>query len=123
MGIVRRRARRRLLVAGGAAAYGAYRHGKNKGADEQADADAQYQDQQPPQPQQQQQQQQQQYYQAPPAPPAPAPTTGRSDVDELTRLADLHTAGTLTDAEFSAAKAQVSASSGGRRSRTRRRHA
>jgi len=101
MGIVRRRARRRLLVAGGAAAYGAYRHGKNKGADEQADADAQYQDEQPQQPQQPQ------YYQAPPAPPAPAPTTGRSDVDELTRLADLHTAGTLTDAEFSAAKAQV----------------
>jgi hypothetical protein len=94
MGIVRRRARRRLLVAGGAAAYAGYRHGKNKGADEQADSDAQYQDEQ-------------QYAQAPPAPPPPAATSGRSDVDELTRLADLHTAGTLTDAEFSAAKAQI----------------
>ena len=39
-------------------------------------------------------------------PPPPAPSEA-SDVDELQRLADMHTAGTLTDEEFAAEKAKI----------------
>jgi hypothetical protein len=49
--------------------------------------------------------------QAAPAPaPAPAPAADPGGDDTITRLqklADLHTAGALTDEEFAAAKAQV----------------
>lgn len=41
-----------------------------------------------------------------PAPAPPAPPQGDT-VDELKRLAALHDSGTLTDDEFSAAKAQL----------------
>jgi len=43
----------------------------------------------------------------PPAPPAPAATTAGSDIDELQRLAELHTSGALTDDEFATAKAKI----------------
>ena len=43
----------------------------------------------------------------PPAPPPPAPTSGESQADEIQRLAELHTAGALTDEEFAAAKAKA----------------
>jgi hypothetical protein len=47
---------------------------------------------------------------APPAPPpaTPAPAAGGDDtVAQLKQLADLHSAGALTDAEFEAAKAKL----------------
>ena len=88
MGFVRRRARRRtMLVAGGLA----YEAGKNRGGGEDYEAtpqdDSGYQD-------------------VPPAPPPPAPTEP-SETDELQRLAELHDNGTLSDEEFSAAKAKL----------------
>ncbi|MCC5953902.1 MAG: SHOCT domain-containing protein [Acidimicrobiia bacterium] len=44
----------------------------------------------------------------PPPPPAPAPATGGSDVvAELKQLAELHSAGALTDEQFEAAKAKL----------------
>jgi hypothetical protein len=39
--------------------------------------------------------------------PAPAPAQGGSDLDELTKLAQLHEQGILTDEEFAAKKAQI----------------
>lgn len=52
------------------------------------------------------------YYQQPaPPPPAPAPAAPVSGGDDLTaqlqRLADLHSQGILSDAEFAAAKAKL----------------
>lgn len=45
---------------------------------------------------------------AAPAPaPAPAPAGGPAMLDQLNQLADLHRQGTLTDEEFSAAKAKL----------------
>lgn len=46
----------------------------------------------------------------PPAPPQPAPPAaagGNQLTDQLTRLADLHSTGLLTDEEFAAAKARL----------------
>ena len=87
MGMMRRRARRRgMLVAGGLA----YEAGKNRSREEEP----QYAEEP-------------QYEAPPPAPPPPAPTTEATDVDELQRLADLHSAGSLTDEEFQAAKAKI----------------
>ena len=84
MGIVRRRTRRRtMMVAGGMA----YNRGQNQGTADAAQ----------PQPT---------YQEVPPAPPPPAPTE-ESESDEIQHLADLHAAGTLTDDEFSAAKAKL----------------
>lgn len=58
--------------------------------------------------------QQQQYYAPPPEayapPPAPAPAAAPAGSDlnsQLTQLAQLHTAGVLTDEEFSQAKAKL----------------
>jgi predicted flap endonuclease-1-like 5' DNA nuclease len=51
------------------------------------------------------QQEQQQYAQAAPAPVAAAPAG--PDYDELTKLAQLHEQGILTDDEFAAKKAQI----------------
>jgi membrane protease subunit (stomatin/prohibitin family) len=45
---------------------------------------------------------------APAAAPAPAPAAAEDDtITRLQKLAELHTAGALTDEEFAAAKAQV----------------
>jgi hypothetical protein len=49
-------------------------------------------------------------YEQEPAPPqeaAAAPATPAIDYDELQRLGELHTNGTLTDEEFAAAKAKI----------------
>jgi hypothetical protein len=49
--------------------------------------------------------------QSPAGPPpqyvAPSPATTGGEVDELSRLAQMHASGALTDAEFAAAKAQL----------------
>jgi Short C-terminal domain len=52
---------------------------------------------------------QQQAYeqQAAAAPPPPPAASGGSDLDELTKLAQLHEQGILTDEEFAAKKAQI----------------
>ena len=86
MGFVRRRTRRRTMMVAGGMAYAA---GRNRGASEDSEG---YGDE----PQED----------FSPAPPSPAPSAD-SDTDELERLADLHTNGTLTDEEFAAAKAKV----------------
>jgi hypothetical protein len=77
-----------MMVAGGMA----YAAGRRAGGGEDYQEEPQYQEQ----PQQQ----------IPPAPPAPAASTENS-IDELQRLADLHSSGVLTDDEFSAAKAKI----------------
>ncbi len=41
------------------------------------------------------------------APPAPEPPAGSSMIDQLNQLATLHQQGSLTDDEFTAAKAQL----------------
>jgi hypothetical protein len=55
--------------------------------------------------QQQYEEQQQQYAQQAPAPAPAAPADG--GLDELTKLAQLHDQGILTDEEFAAKKAQI----------------
>jgi hypothetical protein len=82
----RRRTRRRAIIAGAAIA-----HHEDKKAGEQQQADDQ-QDQAPAGNGQDQGQ-----YAPPPADPA----------DEIEHLAQLHTSGTLTDEEFTAAKAKI----------------
>jgi hypothetical protein len=85
--------RRRRVLAAGAVAGGAvaYHYGKQRGQEpdegEQAYAPDQGTAYAPP---------------ASTAPPAPP-----SDADELQQLAQLHTSGVLTDAEFTAAKNKV----------------
>jgi hypothetical protein len=83
---VRRRTRRRALVAGAVVAH----HRDAKYADQQADQQA---DDAPPADEDQEQAQ----YAPPPADPA----------DEIEHLAQLHASGALTDEEFTAAKAQA----------------
>jgi len=88
---MRRRVRRRALVAGaavGVAGGAAMAHHANRNAAEQ-EPDDDYQEQDPGQDQAQ--------YAPPPADPA----------DELEHLAQLHASGVLTDEEFAAAKAKV----------------
>ena len=48
----------------------------------------------------------QQQYAPPPPPPAAAPA-GNDMIEQLKQLADLHTAGVLTDEEFAAQKAKL----------------
>ena len=84
MGFVRRRTRRRTMLVAGGAAYAAGRAGRAS------------QDQAEPE-------------QVPPAPPPPGPTSGDTDVEELQKLAKLHDAGALTDDEFTAEKAKITA--------------
>jgi len=91
MGMMRRRMRRRVLVAGAATGAMAYHAGKNRGADDQAQADAQYADQAT------------QYAPAPPQDTGP----DSADLDEIRQLAELHTSGALTDEEFAVAKAKL----------------
>jgi hypothetical protein len=75
----------------GGAAYAAAKHRRNQ--EEQGAQDDGYDEPQAPE--------------APPAPPVAAVPEPRSDADQIQRLAELHDAGTLTDDEFSAAKAKV----------------
>ena len=84
MGFVRRRTRRRTALVVGGAAYAMGRNrGRNQGYEDQG------------------------YDEPPPAPPPPAPSAGENQMDELQRLATLHSQGVLTDEEFAAAKAKV----------------
>ena len=90
MGMMRRRTRRRTMMVAGGMAYAAGRGGGQ--ADTYADAP-------PPT-----------YEEVPPAPPPPAqtaPSPADEEMDQIQKLADLHAAGTLTDEEFAAAKAQL----------------
>lgn len=57
--------------------------------------------------QQQQAAQQQQYVQQAPAPTAPAQESMDDKIAQLKQLAELHTAGVLTDEEFAAQKAKL----------------
>ncbi len=98
MGIVGRRARRRVLIAGAATGAAAYHAGKKHGQNEGYD---------------------QGYEQAAPAPqayapptqyaPAPPQSTGpdSSDLNQIAKLAELHQSGALTDEEFAVAKAKL----------------
>jgi hypothetical protein len=71
-----------MMVAGGMA----YERGRNQ----QSNDDQAYAEQAPP----------------PPAPPAPAPSVDDA-TSEIERLASLHDSGSLSDDEFTAAKAKV----------------
>ena len=56
----------------------------------------------------QQEQPQQEYYEQAPAPPPAAPAPAAPDpIEQLTKLAELHKQGVLTDAEFAAQKAKI----------------
>ncbi|MFG2445310.1 SHOCT domain-containing protein [Nocardia fluminea] len=83
---------RTAVVAGTATATSnaMNRRGAQRAAEQQAYA----QQQAPPPPQQ-----------APP--PPPAPSAGDDTVAQLGKLAELHSAGALSDAEFAAAKAKL----------------
>ncbi|MEV0856486.1 SHOCT domain-containing protein [Nocardia fluminea] len=83
---------RTAVVAGTATATSnaVNRRGAQRSAEQQAYA----QQQAPPPPQQ-----------APP--PPPAPSAGDDTVAQLGKLAELHSAGALSDAEFAAAKAKL----------------
>ena len=97
MGLMGRRRRRPVarLAAGAATAGIAYHAGKKRSQQDQYNdqASAAYDA----------------TNQAPPAeyvPPAPAPS-GASDVDQLSKLAELHSSGALSDEEFGAAKSKL----------------
>jgi hypothetical protein len=89
MPFMRRRPLLRAAAVGGVAYVGA-KAGTNKAMQQEAAAQAQP---------------------APAVAPAPAPVAadpaGDDTITRLQKLADLHTAGALTDEEFAAAKAQV----------------
>jgi len=88
MPFVRRRPLLRAAAVGGVAYMGA-KAGTNKAIQQEGAQQAQ------PAP-------------APAAAPAPAPAAAEDDtITRLQKLAELHTAGALTDEEFAAAKAQV----------------
>jgi hypothetical protein len=90
--MVRRRMRRRVLVAGAATGAVAYHAGKKhqqagqEQAEEPADTAAPTQ-----------------YAPAPPQNSGP----DSSDLDQIQKLAELHTSGALTDEEFAVAKAKL----------------
>ena len=90
MGIMRRRMRRRVLVAGAATGAAAYHAGKKH---------------------QQHEQEQYDYEEEPATDYAPAPpaATGpdAADLDQIEKLAQLHASGALTDEEFAVAKAKL----------------
>lgn len=88
MGMMRRRARRRVLVAGAATGAVAYHEGKKHAQQEQEAAEPE---------------------QATDYAPAPPASTGpdAADLDEIQKLAELHASGALTDEEFAAAKAKL----------------
>ena len=95
MGLMFRRRRPVARLAAGAATAGiAYRAGKRRSEQDaynQQAAEAYSASQQV----------------APPVYTAPPPASTGGEVDELARLAQMHESGALTDAEFSAAKAQI----------------
>lgn len=95
MGLMFRRRRPVARLAVGAAAAGvAYHAGKRRAEEDQYDeetAAAVTNESQPP----------------PPQYVAPAPASTGGEVDELSRLAQMHDSGALTDDEFAAAKAQL----------------
>jgi len=90
-------------------------HAANKQAEQQAQVDSQQAayDAQAQAQQQQYEMQQMQAQQAAAAAPAPAPAAAASggltdaDMAKLKQLADLHTAGALSDAEFESAKKKI----------------
>jgi Short C-terminal domain len=103
MGLMMRRRRPMMRMAAGAATAGVAYH-MGKAGQQQSDINDQAQmayasSQNAPAPQ---------YAPAPPPPqpaaPAPAPETS---TDELSHLAELHSSGALTDAEFTAAKSKL----------------
>jgi Short C-terminal domain len=99
MGLMGRRRRRPLarMAVGAATAGVAYHAGKRRSEQDQYNEQAS------------EAYDAQQQQQAPPAeyvPPAPAPSGG-SDVDQLSKLAELHSSGALSDEEFAAAKSKV----------------
>jgi len=89
MGIMRRRARRRILVAGAATGAVAYHAGKKRRQQDQAPDET---DQS-----------------ATDYAPAPPEDTGpdAGDLDQIQKLAQLHESGALTDDEFASAKAKL----------------
>jgi hypothetical protein len=91
MGIVRRRARRRVLVAGAATGAVAYHAGKKRAQQDQQ-YDEQYDEQS-----------------ATDYAPAPPQDTGpdAGDLEQIQKLAALHESGALTDDEFASAKAKL----------------
>jgi len=92
MGIMRRRARRRVLVAGAATGAVAYHAGKKRAQQDQPVDDPQEAEQGGTD-----------YAPAPPADTGP----DAGDLDEIKKLAELHESGALTDEEFAAAKAKL----------------
>ena len=98
MGIVGRRARRRVLVAGAVTGAAAYHAGKKheQNAQEQYYEEPAYDTAQPTA-----------YAPAPPPPPPESSGPSPADLEQIKQLAELHTAGALTDEEFAAAKAKL----------------
>ncbi len=99
-------AARTAVVTGTANAMGNRAAAKRAEQAQQVQAQQAWQQQQAEQAYAAQQQAAQQQA-APAAPPAPAAPAGVDLTAELTKLADLHTKGLLTDAEFAAAKAKL----------------
>ena len=96
MGLMFRRRRPVARLAVGAAAAGvAYHAGQQRAEQDQnnEEADAAYTTNETELP--------------PPQYVAPAPASTGGEVDELSRLAQMHESGALTDDEFAAAKAQL----------------
>lgn len=93
MGLMFRRRRPVARLAVGAAAAGvAYHAGKRRAEQDQDDQEAvKMSETEAP----------------PPQYVAPAPASTGGEVDELSRLAQMHDSGALTDEEFAAAKAQL----------------
>jgi len=89
MGIMRRRMRRRVLVAGAATGAVAYHQGK-KHAQQQQEYD-------------EPEQQETDYAPAPPENAGP----DAGDIEQIQKLAELHQSGALTDEEFAVAKAKL----------------
>ncbi len=106
MGLMFRRRRPVARLAAGAATAGiAYHAGRRREQQDQYNqqaTDAYAASQPPPQPEPQPQ-----YAPAPPPPPAAPAAPGDPTGAELSRLAELHQSGALTDEEFTAAKAKV----------------
>lgn len=93
---MRRRPLARAAVVGGAAYYAGRRGAQSQ--QQEADQNAQIADLQAQQPQ------------APAAPPPAAPASGgmtEDSIEKLKQLADLHTQGVLTDAEFEVQKQKI----------------
>lgn len=104
MGLMFRRRRPIARLAAGAATAGvAYHMGKRGQQQDEINDEAQAAyaaSQAPPQ-------YAPQYPPAPPPPAPAAPAASSGDMGELEKLAEMHGAGVLTDAEFAAAKAKL----------------